>query len=74
MREEADRLAIHAIACIEAEDRTTDEVIHALRGWDPVAGLCTGTLSGFDKVLGQIRSIEGIVNSETRLLISSVLR
>ncbi|WP_284255714.1 hypothetical protein [Pseudolysinimonas kribbensis] len=31
-------------------------------------------LAEFDRVLGGIRSIEGVVNSETSLLLSSVLR
>lgn len=87
VREEVDPLAIHAIAFIEVEGRSTDKVIRALRGlaeitslhttnggWDLVAELRTGSLGGFDKVLGQIRSVEGIVNSETSLLLSSVLR
>ncbi len=87
VREELDPLAIRAISLIEVEGRTTDDVIRRLRGlpevvalhttnggWDLVAELTTETLAEFDGVLGRIRSIEGVVNSETSLLLSSVLR
>ncbi|HEY6801239.1 MAG TPA: Lrp/AsnC family transcriptional regulator [Agromyces sp.] len=87
VREELDPLAIRAISLIEVEGRTTDDVIRRLRGlpevvalhttnggWDLVAELATETLAQFDGVLGRIRSIEGVVNSETSLLLSSVLR
>lgn len=87
VREEVDPLAIHAIAFIEVEGRSTDKVIQQLKGlteitslhstngaWDLVAELRTDSLSGFDQVLGRIRGVEGIVNSETSLLLSSVLR
>jgi DNA-binding Lrp family transcriptional regulator len=87
VREELDPLAIHAVAFIEVEGRTTDRVIRELRGfpeiialhttnggWDLVAEMRTETLTEFDRVLGRIRRIEGVVNSETSLLLSSVLR
>lgn len=87
VREERDPLAIHAVALIEVEGRTTDRVIRELRGfpelialhttnggWDLVAEIRTETLADFDRVLGRIRRIEGVVNSETSLLLSSVLR
>lgn len=87
VREERDPLGIHAIALIEVEGRSTDRVIRELRGfpeiialhttnggWDLVAEMRTGTLSEFDGVLGRIRRIDGVVNSETSLLLSSVLR
>jgi DNA-binding Lrp family transcriptional regulator len=87
VRDELDPLAIHAISFIEVEGRSTDRVIRQLRGfpeiialhttnggWDLVAELRTETLGDFDHVLGRIRRIEGVVNSETSLLLSSVLR
>jgi DNA-binding Lrp family transcriptional regulator len=87
VRAERDPFSIHAIALIEVEGRTTDHVIQQLRGfpeisalhttnggWDLVAELRTETLAEFDRVLGRIRMIEGVVNSETSLLLSSVLR
>ncbi|WP_411733580.1 Lrp/AsnC family transcriptional regulator [Paeniglutamicibacter sp.] len=87
VRDEVDPLAIHAIAFIAVEGRSADKVIRQLRGfpeitalhttnggWDLVAELRTESLGGFDQVLGRIRGVEGIVNSETSLLLSSVLR
>ncbi|HEU4849876.1 MAG TPA: Lrp/AsnC family transcriptional regulator [Terrimesophilobacter sp.] len=87
VRDELDPLAVRAMTLIEVEGRTTDNVIRELRGfpeirslhttnggWDLVAELGAETLAHFDGVLGRIRSIEGVVNSETSLLLSSVLR
>ena len=87
VRDELDPLAIHAVALIAVEGRTTDRVIGQLRGfpeiralhttnggWDLAAEVRTESLIEFDKLLGRIRGVEGIVNSETSLLLSSVLR
>jgi DNA-binding Lrp family transcriptional regulator len=87
VRDELDPLAIQAITLIEVEGRTTDQVIRALRGlaeikalhttnggWDLVAELSCETLAEFDAVLGRIRLVDGVINSETSLLLSSVLR
>ena len=87
MREDRDPDSVRAIAFIELEGRTTDAVIRKLRGipnvtslhttnggWDLVAELSMSSLGEFDRVLGLIRSIEGVINSETSLLLSSVLR
>jgi DNA-binding Lrp family transcriptional regulator len=87
VRDELDPLEVRAMTLIEVEGRTTDNVIRELRGlpeirslhttnggWDLVAELGAETLAHFDRVLGRIRSIEGVVNSETSLLLSSVLR
>lgn len=87
VRDEMDPDAIRAIALIEVEGRSADSVISRLRGfpeiralhttngrWDLVAELHTESLGAFDGVLGRIRGIDGIINSETSLLLSSVLR
>ena len=87
MRDEGATDLIRALSLIEVEGHTTNSVIKALRGlpeisalhttngaWDLVAELTTSSLADFDRVLGQIRMIEGVVNSETSLLLSSVLR
>jgi DNA-binding Lrp family transcriptional regulator len=86
VREDAELDVIRAIGFIEIEGRSTDQVIRRLRGfpevaslhttnggWDLVIELRMATLTQFDQVLGRIRSIEGVVNSETSLLLSSVL-
>jgi DNA-binding Lrp family transcriptional regulator len=84
VREERDPDSIRAIALIEVAGRSTDQVIAVLRGfpevraihttnggWDLVAELRTDTLSSFDRLLGEIRSIDGIANSQTSVLLSS---
>ncbi|MFJ5861199.1 Lrp/AsnC family transcriptional regulator [Pseudarthrobacter sp. NPDC092439] len=87
VRDEADPLAIRAVTLIEVEGRSANNVIRELRGfpeitslhttnggWDLVAELATENLGAFDNVLGRIRNVDGIMNSETSLLLSSVLR
>jgi len=87
VRDEAAVDQIRAMSLIEVEGRTTDAVIRRLRGfpeitalhttnggWDLVAELQVDSLARFDQVLGRIRSTDGVVNSETSLLLSSVLR
>lgn len=87
VREDHDPDLFRAIGFIEIEGRSTDRVIRQLRGfpevvslhttnggWDLVTELRTGSLAEFDRLLARIRSIEGIINSETSLLLSSVLR
>jgi DNA-binding Lrp family transcriptional regulator len=87
VRDEIETDAVRAVAFIEVEGRSTNEVIRKLRGfpevhslhttnggWDLVAELRTESLPSFDRLLGRIRSIDGVVNSETSLLLSSVLR
>ena len=87
VRDELDPLEVRAMTLIEVEGRTTDNVIRMLRGipeirslhttnggWGLVAELGAESLAHFDRVLGRIRSIDGVVNSETSLLLSSVLR
>ena len=87
VRDEAAPFVVRAMTLIEVEGRTTDAVIRRLRGfaeiqslhttngaWDLVAELGADSLAHFDAVLGRIRSIEGVLNSETSLLLSSVLR
>ncbi|MEO5983356.1 MAG: Lrp/AsnC family transcriptional regulator [Pedococcus sp.] len=85
VRAERDPDTIRAVALIEVQGRSTSQAITALRGlpevyalhttngaWDLVAELRTTTLADFDRVMGQIRSVAGVVNSETSLLLRSV--
>ncbi|GMA28635.1 Lrp/AsnC family transcriptional regulator [Arenivirga flava] len=87
VRDEAALDRIRAVSLIEVEGRSTDAVIRTLRGfpeiaalhstngaWDLVAELHVDTLAEFDRVLGRIRGVDGVINSETSLLLSSVLR
>lgn len=77
---------VRAVSFIELEGRATDKAIQRLRGlpeivslhttnggWDLVAEIRTTSLGEFDRALGRIRSVDGVVNSETSLLLSSVL-
>lgn len=86
VRDGRDPHTVRAIALIEVEGRSVDAAIRALRGlpgieslhttnggWDLVAELRTDTLAHFDQLLGAIRSVDGVRNSETSLLLSSVL-
>ncbi|MBO9695153.1 MAG: Lrp/AsnC family transcriptional regulator [Sphingopyxis sp.] len=85
VREDHDDLTIRAVMMIEVVGKSTTQVIQKLRGiveiralhttngnWDLVADICTASLSDFDRVLREIRMIDGISNSETSLLLSSV--
>ena len=75
---------IHAFMTVAVEGNQVDTVIKALRGepavtalystngrWDIVAELAANSLEGFDRVLGRIRLIEGISQTETSLLLST---
>lgn len=77
--------AIRAVTLIEVAGRSTSAVIAGLKGlpeierlhttnggWDLVAEITASSLPDFDRVLRQIRSIDGVLNSETSLLLSSL--
>jgi DNA-binding Lrp family transcriptional regulator len=87
VREDAVAGEVRAVTLIEVEGRSTDAVIRRLRGfaeiealhstnggWDLVAEVHTNDLMEFDRMRPSSRSIDGVVNSETSLLLSSVLR
>ncbi len=76
---------IKAIMMIEVAGKTTTQVINKLRGipqlekihttngaWDLVAEIHTADLLEFDRVLRDVRTIDGVLNSETSILLSSV--
>ncbi|MDS9468999.1 Lrp/AsnC family transcriptional regulator [Paracoccus sp. MBLB3053] len=77
--------AVQAVMLIEVNGRSTTQVIRALRGlpelhslhstngkWDLVAQLAADNLPHFDRVLREVREIQGITNSETSILLSQV--
>jgi len=77
--------AVRAVMSIEVVGKSTTSVIKNLRGlpditalhttngaWDLIAEIRTGNLQEFDRVLRVIRGIDGVLNSETSLLLSSV--
>jgi len=76
---------VKAIMMIEVIGKSTTQVINKLRGisqleklhttngtWDLVAEIKTSNLLEFDRVLREVRTIDGVLNSETSLLLSSV--
>jgi DNA-binding Lrp family transcriptional regulator len=80
----AEDQSIRALMTVAVEGNRTDEVLKALRGdpavyalhttngrWDIVAELRTDSLEAVDRVLGRIRLIDGISNTETSLLLST---
>ncbi|PKP93035.1 MAG: AsnC family transcriptional regulator [Alphaproteobacteria bacterium HGW-Alphaproteobacteria-16] len=82
-RQDAD--ALRAIMMIEIEGRSTAAVIKRLRGypeivalhttnggWDLVAEIVTSNLTDFDRILREIRQVDGVLNSETSLLLTSL--
>jgi DNA-binding Lrp family transcriptional regulator len=47
--------------------------LHATNGtWDLIAEIRTDSLADFDRVLREVRSIDGVLNSETSILLSSI--
>jgi DNA-binding Lrp family transcriptional regulator len=79
---EAQRIV--ALMTIAVDGNQAGEVIRALRGdpavatlhttngrWDIVAELRADSLEAFDRVLGRIRMIDGIANTESSLLLST---
>lgn len=84
-REDVDDNAIRAIMLIEVVGRSTTAVIKHLRGlpelralhttngdWDLIAEIRAASLSDFDRVLREVRTIEGVLNSKTSILLSSL--
>jgi len=85
VREDYDDRSVDAVMMIEVVGKSTTQVIRKLRGlpevrrlhttngnWDLIANIRAASLSDFDRVLREVRMIDGISNSETSLLLSSV--
>ncbi len=84
LKSSAEDQSIRAFMTVAVEGNRTDEVLKALRGdpavctlhttngrWDIVAELRSESLEAVDRVLGRIRLIDGISNTETSLLLST---
>jgi DNA-binding Lrp family transcriptional regulator len=84
LKPEVEEQTIRALMTVAVEGNRTDEVLRSLRGdpavcalhttngrWDIVAELRTDSLGAVDRVLGRIRLIDGISNTETSLLLST---
>jgi DNA-binding Lrp family transcriptional regulator len=84
LKPQVEEQTIRALMTVAVEGNRTDEVLRSLRGdpavcalhttngrCDIVAELRTDSLEAVDRVLGRIRLIDGISNTETSLLLST---
>ena len=75
---------VRGLTMLGIEGRGADRILRQLNGlsavrathttngrWDVIAEIGTATLEEFDQVLAQIRRFDGIVSSETNLLLST---
>ena len=47
--------------------------LHTTNGaWDMVAEIRANSLSDFDRILREVRDVEGVLNSETSILLSTI--
>lgn len=85
VRDDYEGATIRAVMMIEVTGKSTTQVIRRLRGmpeihslhttngnWDLIADIRAASLSDFDRVLREVRMIDGVANSETSLMLSSV--
>jgi DNA-binding Lrp family transcriptional regulator len=85
VREDYEADQIRAIMMIEVMGKNTSQVIRRMRGlpeltmmhttsgkWDLIAEISVSTLADFDRVLREVRLIDGVMNSETSIMLSSV--
>jgi DNA-binding Lrp family transcriptional regulator len=85
VREDYDVNTVRAVMLLEVVGKSTTQVIRRLRGlaeisalhttngnWDLVADIRAASLADFDRVLREVRMIDGVANSETSLLLSTV--
>ncbi len=85
VREDYESNQIRAIMMIEVTGRNTSQVINKLRGlhqltvmhttsgkWDLIAEVLVENLAEFDSILREVRVVDGVMNSETSILLSSV--
>ncbi len=84
-RQDDDDGGVRAIMMIEVAGKSTSAIVDKLRGlpelhalhttngtWDLVAEIKAANLKEFDRVLHDVRAIDGVLNSETSILLSSV--
>lgn len=87
LKEDVQTDPIRGLMMIGIEGRGADRIIRQLRGlpavkavhstngrWDLIVELGTDTLAELDAVLGQIRKLQGVANSETNLLLATQKR
>lgn len=85
VRDDYDGQTVRVVMMIEVTGKSTTQVIRKLRGmpeihslhttngnWDLIADIRAASLSDFDRVLREVRMVDGVANSETSLMLSSV--
>ena len=85
VQDDYDSDAVRAVMMIEVAGRSTENVARKLRtipeivalhttngNWDLVADIRASSLSDFDRVLRDVRTIDGVLNSETSLLLGAI--
>ncbi len=86
VRQELEADYVTAIMLVEVAGKATTQVIRQLRGipeirkihttngaWDLIAELSAENLQEFDRVLRDVRLIDGVINSETCIRLTSVI-
>ena len=84
LKADAARDPVRGLMMLGIEGRGTDRILRQLNGlsavrashttngrWDIIVEMGAETLEEFDRVLSQIRRMDGIVSSETNLLLST---
>jgi DNA-binding Lrp family transcriptional regulator len=84
LKGDAARVPVRGLMMLGIEGRGTDRILRQLNGlsavrtshttngrWDIIVEIGAETLEEFDRVLSQIRRMDGIVSSETSLLLST---
>lgn len=84
LKDDAAQDPVRGLMMLGIEGRGADRILRQLNGlsavrashttngrWDVIAEIGTATLEEFDQVLTQIRRFDGIVSSETNLLLST---
>jgi DNA-binding Lrp family transcriptional regulator len=84
LRGDAARYSVRGLMMLGIEGRGTERILRQLGGlsavramhttngrWDVIVEIGTDTLEGLDRVLAQIRKLDGIASSETSLLLNT---
>ena len=83
-RQDVAQNPVRGLMMLKIEGAGTDRIVHRLTGfpqvtavhstngsWDLIAEIGTDTLEAFDRILFEIRRLDGVTSSETNLLLST---
>ena len=83
-RADVTRSPVRGLMMLKIEGAGTERILHRLTGfaevqrvhstngaWDLIAEIGTATLEEFDRILFEIRRLDGVTSSETHLLLST---